>query len=345
MVVSTMVEMRFTGRTDGRRFTGFFPPYATTPMVESLLLSHAVRTAATGEVSARVEPATVAGRDEVIALAVYADDLPDSSLGVIHRDCELMTGAINDVWGEVVQMHGRPEDDVADYELVRSSGDADDLETPGIRVLGERPSPWRHTMAAPPARPITLAEGVVIGKPRGRIARIFAASVLRRLLDFLTADLEHERMAVLHGELALTPTDSGMLPYVLYDGVSPLDGAATSYSVHISAEDQGGASARPVAAVCHSHPAPAAGEGDEPGETRWGSATPSTVDLAQLRRGLPHVHQASFIASLPSEPGEPVPLTPYGYAARFGQIASDGGFWIIDDPKIGGGIALLDHGF
>ena len=241
----------------------------------------------------------------------------------------------DDVWSEVVQTHGRADDEVAEYRIVWAESERADADAPGVRVLGDRPSAWRHAMPAPPLRPIALAEGAIVGKPTGLIARVFAASVLQHLLDFLTEDLGNERMALLHGELAITPTDSGLLPYVLYDGVSPLDGTATSHSVHVGAEAQGGAGARPVAAICHSHPAIIAASDGEPSESaRWGLATPSAVDLAQLRRGLPHVHQASIIASPAAEPGEPVPLTPWGYSARFGRIASDGGFWIVADAKI-----------
>lgn len=331
-----MAQISFTSRTDGSRFTGFFPPYATVAMVEFLLLSHALRTGATGELRARVEPATVADDREVMAFAVYAQDRPDSSLGVIPRDCDLIASAVSDVWTEVVQMHSRPQDDIADYEIVHTDAEPLDAQAPGIRVIGDRPSPWWHTMPAPPRRPIDLAEGVIIGSPTGQIARVFAASVLRHLLDFLTEDLENERMAALHGELAITPTERGLLPYVLYDAVSPLDGTATSHSVHIAADAQGRASGRPVAAICHSHPAIISESRDgDAGDARWGPATPSAVDLAQFRRGLPHVHQATIIASLPAEVGEPVPLTPYGYSARFGRIASDGGFWIVADHAAG----------
>ncbi len=335
MAVDTMVEMKFTSRADGSRFTGFFPPQSMTPLVEYLLLAHALHTGATGELQARVEPATVGDSDEVVAFAVYVEGRPDSSLGVIPRDCDLITGVVNDVWGEVVVAHRRRDDDVADYRLVCNNAERQEGEAPGIRVIGDRPSPWRHVMVVPPVRPIDLAEGVVVGNPTGLIARVFAASVLQGLLDFLTDDLENERMALLHGELAITPTRAGLLPYVLYDGVSPLDGAATSHSIYVGADAQGGAGARPVAAIAHSHPAVIASGADTgEDEPRWGAATPSAVDLAQLRRGLPHVHQASFIASLPDRSDEPVPLTPYGYGARFGRIASDRGFWVVADDVL-----------
>jgi len=312
------VQIRLTSRADGSRFTGYFPPRSMTPIVEYLLLAHAVHNGATGELRARVEPATVRGDDEVIAFAVYADDRPET-LGVIRRDCELVAEAINDVWAEVVEAYGRPDSEVADYRLAACDAAPEDVEAAGIRVIGERPSPWRHAMKTPPVRPIALGEGAIVGKPTGAIARVFAASVLQHLLDFLTEDLANERMAALHGELAITPTDGGdLLPYVLYDGISPLDATATSHSVHVGAEAQGGASGRPVAAICHSHPAIIDPELDEDeDELRWGLTIPSAVDLAQLRRGLPHVHQATIIASLPSEAGEPVPLTFYGYSARF----------------------------
>ncbi len=337
------VEIQLTSREDGSRFIGYFPAQSMTPIVEYLVLAYTLNHGATGELRARVEPAMVRGDDEVIAFAVYIEDRPETALGVINRDCELVTSAINDVWAEVVQTYGRSDSELADYRLVCTDLAREDVATAGIRVIGERPSAWRHAMMAPPVRPIALSEGAIVGKPTGAIARVFAASALQHLLDYLTEDLENERMAALHGELAITPTDSGLLPYVLYDAVSPLDGTATSHSVHVGAGAQGEASGRPVAAICHSHPAVIDPEaGDDEDELRWGLTIPSAVDLAQFRRGLPHVHQATIIASLPSEAGEPVPITPWGYSARFGRIESDRGFWIIADDALAAPARLAD---
>jgi hypothetical protein len=244
-----------------------------------------------------------------------------------------MREAIRDILASVIAREGLPVTEMADYALVRANGAV--AERPGIRVLAEPGALWQYSLPIPPVRPIDLESAKCVGKPVGVFARVFTASVLEEVLDYFRSDLEREQMGVLHGELALTPVEEDMLPYVLYEAFTPLAARESSaYAVEVGAENQGAAMAAPVAAVIHSHPAPAPEDGanGSEDETTWGAPHLSATDLTQLRRGFSHVHQCSWVACLPRSADSPMPLTSFGYST-FGRITSENGFWIIADAE------------
>ncbi|MEA3400232.1 MAG: hypothetical protein U9R79_03205 [Armatimonadota bacterium] len=330
-----MVQIEFTSRTDSEQLAGFLPSYTFTPIVERLLLVAALSADGSGELQAQVRPASVAGSDQAIAFGAFLDD--GSLLGVIDPDCALVRAAINDVWAEVVGVHDRPADDIADYRLVIcDEADHEPSGPSGIRLLGEEPSPWRHSIRIPPVVEIDLNAGVCLGQPAELFVRVFAATVLERVLDFVGADVDTERMGVLHGQLALTPVGTKHLPIVIYDDFTPLVGESTSGSVHVSADAQETTAQSPTAAIIHSHPVAALPEEQhddaESGPVR-GPADLSPVDLRQLRQGLPHAHQASWVASLPATRDERVLLTAFGYS-RPGVVSAEGGFWVVGDEHL-----------
>ncbi|MGC9320420.1 MAG: hypothetical protein ACP5KN_20470, partial [Armatimonadota bacterium] len=106
--------------------------------------------------------------------------------------------------------------------------------------------------------------------------------------------------------------------------------------VYVSADAQETRAQSPTVAIMHSHPVSALPEtqddDDEPQPMR-GSADLSPVDLRQLRRGLPHAHQASWVASLPATPEERILLTAFGYS-RPGVVSAESGFWVMGDEHL-----------
>lgn len=332
-----MIEIVFTSNKDGESFTGFLPPYATKPQAERVLVRRALSAQTEDELVANVRPAFAADCDEVVALGVFADLDGGSVSGLIDPACGLISAAVSDVWAEVCQHYGRDPDDTAHYVLHASPhNDEGAGRDTGVRVMGDRPSPWRHRLTVPPVRQFPLEEATPIGSPHGWPWRIFRSSVLADAVSYLVDDLENERMGVLHGRLAFAEQSEGLLPYVLYEAFSPLAGASTAASVEIAADAQASRVTLPVAALIHSHPSIGAEEADEVtcpngnGGRLQGATGISPIDLYELRTGLPHLHQASFIVGLPADPAENAVVTPYGYNS-FGSVSAEAGFWTIDD--------------
>ncbi len=342
-----MVEIVFTSKKTGAEFVGYLPPYATRPLAEHLLVRTAIRTGAEGDLGASIRPAFTDGCDEVVAFGLFADTDDGHVSGLIDPTCGLIAGAVNDVWAEVINHHGLEPDDTAIYELRRGA----DEQTPdeagdGIRLIGDRPSPWRHHLTAPPVTDIPLEQARTTGSPSGWPCRVFQDSVLREAVAFFKSDLHNEQMGVLHGQLALARREQGLLPYVLYEAFTPLSGSGTTCSIEVGAQCQQSETALPVAALIHSHPAGKLEDEDQveqDADGTHGLTQMSATDLYELRSGLSHVHQASFIVALPRDPEENVVLVPYGYR-QVGYVSAESGFWVIDDDYSSEPLHVDDEG-
>jgi len=327
-----MVQIRYTSQIDGRTFTAPMPARAFTPVVEWYLLSVAIEQRATEELHARVLPAFVQGHDEVIAFGVTDGE---RILGSISRDAPIVSGTCTDEWRRIVAREQREPDDTAVYVLVAAS-DASAAPADGVRLLQCDAAEWSFSFAPPPIRDLDFAGAVKVGEPGGGpVHRVFSATAFAETIAYFREDLERERMAVLEGDLYLTAIpDGGLVPYVLYESLTPLTGQATSSSVHVEAGDQEATAGAETAAIIHSHPALRPDEDEEEPPVSdgpiWGTLTMSPTDLFELRRSLPHVHQASLIVALPDRPGERVRIATYGYSIR-GGVSLEKGFFIEGD--------------
>jgi len=329
-----MVEAQYTSRTDGSTHAAPLPDYAFSAAAEGALFTHCWGRRPGEVLRACVEPAFIAGSDEVIAFAIV--DESERVIGAIARNSGGVTGAINDGWEKILERGQRDVKEQATYVL-RRGVPAPLVPMPaGIRLV-ETASDWPYAFVVPEHRDLNLAAAVPFGETGGGLVeRIFDAVTFQEMTTYFLSNLEEERMGALHGKLWVTSgSKDALVPYVLYEDFITFDGQSSAASVHVNAEAQAASATHrlPLAALIHSHPYQKpeddkAAEEPEEAEAR-GPVCASPTDLTQLRRALCHVHQASFVASLPRQPGKPLVLVPYGYNAQ-GEIQSEPGFWVAD---------------
>jgi hypothetical protein len=333
-----MADIRFRSKADGRSFAAPLPTYGFTAAVEEALLSRSVGYPPGTTLTARVEPAFADGIEEIVAFAIVAesDEAHEGVLGMIPTSASAVTGAICDAWERVLLREGRDVQETADYVLTRSAP-APPAAPAGIRIVGAPREENRFTFRVPPIRRLDFEAAVSVGETgQGLVERVFEAHVFQELKTFFAAERDRERMGALHGELWLSPgEDHQLTPYVLYEQFVPLEGRGDAASIHISAHAQAASVGQTLglAALIHSHPYLTTPDqkaaAQEASESQWGLVSASGTDLMQLRRALPHVHQATIIAALPREVGKPLCLVPYGYGPG-GRVEAEYGFWLAD---------------